>query len=186
MKTSHKTLNGRWTKPPTGETLRLIDEAAGSATERVLASLAIPIGRRHSFDPRTQQWRDPVSILGFVSDDMAGSVIVSAPWPLMGSLCPTRTDDTEDLVDWSRELSNLLAGAFKSALLPYGVTLQIGLPTSVVSLSMRIDLGSPEPIGHRYGLGEQELLVVFDVRLSASCVFDMAETLQPVTDLLLF
>lgn len=121
-----------------------------------------------------------------MSDDMAGSVLVSAPWSLIAAICPTGTEDAEELVDWSRELANLLAGFFKSALLPYGLTLSIGLPTSVVSLDMRIDLGSPQPIAHRYAIGEQALLVVFDVRLSERCVFDTHDGLQPVTDLLLF
>lgn len=176
----------RWPRAPSGENLRLIDDAARTATEPLVAAFGIPIGERHTFDPIVTQWRDPVSILGFVSDPMAGSVIVSAPWPLIGSMCPTGTEDTEALVDWSRELSNLLAGSFKSALLAYGVTLEIGLPTSVVSHSMRIDLVSSQPIGHRYSLAQLELLVVFDVRLSEDCVLRMDDSVQPVQDLLLF
>lgn len=176
----------RWPRAPSGDNLRLIDEAARSATERLVGTFGVPIGERRAFDPSSTQWRDPVSILGFVSDELAGSVIVSAPWPLIGSMCPTGTDDTEALVDWSRELANLLAGGFKSTLLAYGVTLEIGLPTSVVSHSMRIDLVSSQPLGHRYEVGDQELLVAFDVRVSEDCVLRFDDGVQPVTDLLLF
>lgn len=183
---SHLQPQRRWPKTPSGETLHLINQAARLGTERLVAAFGIPIGERRDFDPSNTQWRDPVSILGFVSDDMAGSVIVSAPWPLIGSMCPTGTDDTEALVDWSRELANLLAGSFKSTLLSYGVTLEIGLPTSVVSHSMRIELVSARPLGHRYALGDQDLLVVFDVRLSETCALRVDNSVQPVEDFLLF
>lgn len=125
-------------------------------------SLGLALRHDGTFDPRGPVWADPVSFVGFGGSSMAGALIVSAPWPLMATTSPSAERRPEVLADWSRELANLLLGGLKMSLVRRGLSVQIGLPTSVVSSDLRISTSARDPIGERFRLGDQCLLVALD------------------------
>jgi hypothetical protein len=133
-----------------------------NATLELFEVLAIPAEPHGSFEPTSAVWSDPVSFLGFGGDDLAGSLVVSAPWPLMAQTTPTAECQPEALADWSRELANMLVGGFKMALLARGHHVAIGLPTSIVSSNLRIATSTPQAIGERFLVKEHVLLVALD------------------------
>jgi hypothetical protein len=51
-------------------------------------------------------------------------------WELLRATHPEQAPDDAQLVDWSRELANLVLGAVKARLLERGFLLQMGTPTS--------------------------------------------------------
>ncbi len=142
----------------------------------LLESLGIDAQDDGPFDPAQALWSDPVSLVGFAGSAIAGTLIVSAPWPLMARTTPIDDHRPESLADWSRELSNMMLGGLKAALMGRGLDLQMGLPASVVSSDMRITTTSHNPIGNRFDCGGQGLLVALDWMISAGFVLPEAPT----------
>ncbi len=169
------------------QTTDLVANATSSASNRaqlaamlrdtgldLLGSLGVPVQDDAPFDPGQAVWSDPVSLVGFAGNSLAGTMIVSAPWPLMARTSPIADHRPEGLADWSRELSNMMLGGLKIALLRRGLELQMGLPASVVSSDMRIKTSSRDPIGHRFGCGGQDLFAALDWMLVPGVVIPAA------------
>lgn len=125
---------------------------------------ALQVSLRHDgeFDAAEAVWSDPVAVVGFGGEQIAGTLVLSAPWPMMALTNPVGDRGPEALADWSRELSNMALGSIKLALLARGVSVQIGLPTSLVSTDLRIQTTSRRTIGHRFVHEPWPLLVAFD------------------------
>jgi hypothetical protein len=140
----------------------------------LLEALGVAVRHDAAFDPAQAVWSDPVSLVGFGGGEMAGTLIVSAPWPLMARTSPIADHRPEGLADWSRELSNMMLGGLKVALLRRGFELQMGLPASVVSSDMRITTSSRDPIGHRFDCGGLDLLAALDWLIAPGVVMPAA------------
>lgn len=100
-------------------------------------------------DAREEPPRPPqdgiLAIIGFGGADMRGSLVLSANCGMLRSSFPVkqRVDADpgpcpEHLQDWAGELANQLLGRFKSRLLAHGITLQLGTPTTVSGLELRV------------------------------------------------
>lgn len=175
--------------PPDALVRDQLAELVRSAGTELFASLDLPLVHDGAFDPSRPIWSDPVSFLGFGGEKMAGSLVVSAPWPLMAKTSPVGEHQPEVLADWSRELANMMLGGLKIALLRRGLHVQIGLPTSVVSTDLRISTASRSAIGERFRLGRHALLVALDCVVAPDLVLRAPEPLSlpvPADGVLLF
>lgn len=80
------------------------------------------------------QYPDLSALIGFTcagnGSSASGKLSLSVPSPLFDIM---RGDSAHlgRAADWMRELANQLMGRFKNRLLPYGTTLQAGLPGSI-------------------------------------------------------
>jgi CheY-specific phosphatase CheX len=89
-----------------------------------------------------------LAIIGFGGAEDApslrGSLILSANHGLLERSCPAPRVagqvgcSAETLQDWIGELANQLLGRLKSRLLAHGVTIQLGTPTTVSGLELRV------------------------------------------------
>ncbi|SME94501.1 chemotaxis protein CheX [Pseudobacteriovorax antillogorgiicola] len=74
-----------------------------------------------------------ISILGFHSEKMQGSVILGCDEQFLRNSCPGLKGDEENpeafINDWIGELSNLIMGRIKNKLLPYGIVLKLNPPS---------------------------------------------------------
>lgn len=71
------------------------------------------------------------------------------------------TDKLNDkqLQDWLGELSNNLAGRFKQKLVPYGCSLNMGIPTVIQGTELQIDLPVKSMIStHQFSTEKNELI----------------------------
>ncbi len=167
------------TMAPPGALVRdQLAELVRSAGSELFASLDLALTHDGTFDPSQPVWSDPVSFLGFGGEKMAGSLVVSAPWPPMAQTSPVGEHQPEVLADWSRELANMMLGGLKIALLRRGLHVQIGLPTSIVSTDLRISTASRSAIGERFRLGAHALLVALDCVVAPDLVLRAPEALN--------
>jgi hypothetical protein len=147
---------------PSGPLREELSSIVRSSVLELFDALQVPLSHDGEFDASQAVWCDPVAMLGFAGERIAGTLVLSAPWPLMAITNPVGDRGPEGLADWSRELSNMVLGGIKLALLARGVTVQIGLPTSLVSTDLRIQTASRRAIGHRFLHAPWPLLVAFD------------------------
>lgn len=74
-----------------------------------------------------------VSILGFSSDNMRGTLVLGCDEEFLKHSCPGLNGDEEDIKayinDWIGELSNLIMGRVKNQLLPYGIAIRLNPPS---------------------------------------------------------
>ncbi len=147
---------------PSGELRQELSDMLRAAVTELFASLGVSLQYEGPFDPSRAVWPDPVALVGFAGEHMAGSLVLSAPWPMMAITNPVGDHGPEALADWSRELSNMTLGGVKLALLERGVHVSIGLPTSLVSTDLRIETTSRRALGHHFVHGPWPLLVALD------------------------
>ena len=83
-------------------------------------------------------WRDPIAFVGFGGDRVRGALTVGAPWDFLRTTDPGCGTSHDDLLDWSRELANLLLVSIKAALLPRDVRMPLGLPVSNSGSAVRV------------------------------------------------
>lgn len=75
----------------------------------------------------------PVALIGFAGDRAAGVLALGTPWTFLRKTHPMGAAAAEDgLLDWSRELANLMLGGLKWAMLERGVRIDMGLPSTVL------------------------------------------------------
>lgn len=147
---------------PSGELRQELSDMLREAVSDLFESLGVSLRHEGQFDPSRAVWSDPVAVVGFAGEHMAGNLVLSAPWPMMAITNPVGDRGPEALADWSRELSNMTLGGLKMALLARGVHVSIGLPASLVSTDLRIETSSRRAIGHRFAHGPWALLVALD------------------------
>jgi CheY-specific phosphatase CheX len=100
-------------------------------------------------DAREEPVRPPqdgiLAIIGFGGAQMRGSLVLSANCGMLRTSFPVKQAPgagegpcPEHLQDWAGELANQLLGRFKYRLLGHGITLQLGTPTTVSGLELRV------------------------------------------------
>ena len=74
-----------------------------------------------------------VSILGFHSEKMRGTIVLGCDDEFLRQSCPGISGDEENIEayinDWIGELSNLIMGRVKNQLMPYGIVLRLNPPS---------------------------------------------------------
>jgi CheY-specific phosphatase CheX len=111
-------------------------------------SLLHAFGTSVRYDPAGEESHPPengmLAIIGFGGDQLRGSLVLSANHGLLETSCPARTVGRSDathaeiLQDWVGELANQLLGRLKSQLLAHGIAIQLGTPTTVSGLELRV------------------------------------------------
>jgi CheY-specific phosphatase CheX len=82
-----------------------------------------------------------LAIIGFggTGEALRGSLVVGANRGLLRRSCPVADEGSDDrLQDWLGELANQLLGRLKSRLLAHGIVIQLGTPTTVSGLELRV------------------------------------------------
>lgn len=81
-----------------------------------------------------------VAVIGFTSDEMRGTLAISAQVDFFARTNVISVDPTEEQIrDWAGELGNQLMGRLKNRLLAYNLVLAMGTPMVIIGVSM--DLG---------------------------------------------
>jgi CheY-specific phosphatase CheX len=118
------------------------------------------------YDPAGEARHPPedglLAIIGFAGGHMRGSLVLSAnrgllersrpvaaarvtpsgPGPAAEPAAPPPPSPVDALQDWIGELANQLLGRLKSRLLAHGVAIQLGTPTTVSGLELRVRSGT--------------------------------------------
>lgn len=81
-----------------------------------------------------------VAVIGFTSDEMRGTLAISARVDFFARTNVISSDPNEEQIrDWAGELGNQLMGRIKNRLLAYNLVLAMGTPMVIIGMSM--DLG---------------------------------------------
>ncbi len=160
----------RWSNGPTGQNRVALTQVARVAAERLFASLDMPATYNGTFAIQESRWADPLSILPFTGQKMAGSLLFTAPLEVISASSPSPEHDLENLIDWSRELANLLVGNLKTSLLRQGVGIELGIPTSVIGGDVRVALPGESAVGLSFQDGPHSLRVVLDAYMDKEVV----------------
>jgi CheY-specific phosphatase CheX len=145
-------------------------------------SLLHAFGTAARYDPAGEAKHPPedgmLAIIGFGGDQLRGSLVLSANRGLLERSCPARSPATpsETLQDWVGELANQLLGRLKSRLLAHGIAIQLGTPTTVSGLELRVRSCSGEPpatplwlhAGGDWLVARLDAIAAPDAKLSAS------------------
>jgi hypothetical protein len=176
----------RWANGPSGENRVALTQLMRSASERLFETLSMPVTYSGEFPVREKRWDQPVSILPFTGQQVAGSLLLAAPVALMVQTTPSGEHTLEDVADWSRELANLLAGSLKTALMQQGIIIELGIPASVVGGDVRIALPAETGLGLVFCDGTHMLHLVLDGYLAEDVEIRADEDNAPTFDVLLF
>ncbi len=113
---------------------------------RSLSDLCAHLGREaaeiRSLESSRVRWTAPIALIGFAGPAMVGSLAVGTPFDLLRATHPIPGPSEDDLLDWSREIANLLLGSFKLELMRRGVEIQMGLPTSAIAEAVELRCAS--------------------------------------------
>jgi CheY-specific phosphatase CheX len=107
-------------------------------------------GQQVRYDPAGEAAHPPadgmLAVIGFGGRSFRGSLVVSANRGLLEGSCPVPCAGNEDqLQDWLGELANQLLGRLKAQLLGHGIVIELGTPTTVAGLELRV-----RPRGERH------------------------------------
>ncbi len=117
--------------------------------ERMLSRAAIDLFEAHgaatsktpSVEPPHQETECIVATIGFaVADGSRGALVMVASPAAIAALQPPDGDEHSEMIlcDILGEFSNMLLGRVKNILLPRGVTLLLGTPTTAYALKLRL------------------------------------------------
>ena len=135
----------------------------------------MPATYNGTFALQESRWADPLSILPFTGQKMAGSLLFTAPLEVISAYSPSNERDLENLIDWSRELANLLVGNLKTSLLRQGIGIELGIPTSVLGGDVRVALPGESALGLLFEDGSNRLRIVLDAYMDKEVVIQDAD-----------
>ena len=177
----------RWSKKPIpsstpGALYKILQRAA----VKLFEAFDMGVTEKGSFEPARMQWTSPVAILPFTGTQLAGSLILTGPFELMSETTPSGQQDEADLIDWSRELANLLVGSLKTALLRHSVVIELGIPTSVLGADVRVAVPGNKAMGIVFARGDHLLHIALDAYFAEHVVFNLEDERETTFDVLLF
>lgn len=167
---------------PTGAMRAELSDLLRAALVDLFAELDRPLTHLEEMNPREEPWMVPITLIGFGGHHIAGSMMLSASDAVLAATSPAQLGDAGDLVDWSCELANMALGAFKARLAARGVSLEIGLPTSIGDTDLRVTPTSPRPLGHRFVAGRAPLVVALDVAIAPGLELQPAGAITDLGD----
>lgn len=160
---------------------------SGSVRE-VFAASGLDVHQESGPDDGAISWYHPVAIIGFAGKSIAGTLCLATPWELLRRSNPSNDPLGDgDLLDWSRELSNLLLGSIKLSLLDRDLPVEMGIPTSVLSADFQLQVGAGSRILQVFSCDELKFPALLSAELSG--VVDLTNIRpgrEPVADMLLF
>ena len=162
MKTPRTSRPSRWANGPSPENRTALTQVMRGAAERLFSSLDPCPSYTGTFPVGETRWRDPLSALPFTGREVAGTLLFAAPMEFLSRTTPTGDQEVEDLLDWSREVANLLVGSLKTGLLKQGIVIELGIPTSFVGDNVRVALPNEAAVGLLFESGDHEVRVVLD------------------------
>lgn len=177
---------GRWPNRPSAANAAALTHVMRKAAERMFAALDLNVTYEGSFSIREARWADPVSILPFTGQKIAGSLLLAAPVRLMEATTPSGEQELGALIDWSRELANLLVGSLKWALLQQGVAIDLGVPASILGPDLRFAPPGDRAQGLLFCDGEHHLRLALDAYLDDGVELRTGEESLAAFDVLLF
>lgn len=166
--------------PPSS--VALVADLAAEATASLFAAYGLKVERDGPLPLKSMLTRPLVSIIGFSSDLLSGSLILALPLAVAAGTLPV---PDASLADWSGELANQLLGRLKTKLLHYQVTINMGLPVVVAGGEITL-VTMPRQITRHYsfssGLGN--VLIRLDMELSPHLKLERCidETLDTAMD----
>jgi CheY-specific phosphatase CheX len=107
-----------------------------------------------------------IALIG-VSDSAFRATLTMCVTPaLLKASFPASEEEISDsdLKDWLGELANQLAGRFKNKVVPYGRKLELGVPTVIQGVGLKVDLPKSSEITEHQFISEQGDIV--ELRLS--------------------
>jgi CheY-specific phosphatase CheX len=113
----------------------LLDGLAQEATAALFSTYGMPVEQDGPVAARGLQSASLVSIIGFSSHALSGSLILSLPQAVAERTLPV---EGASLADWSGELANQLLGRLKNQLLKYQVVINMSLPVVLSGDSLKL------------------------------------------------
>jgi hypothetical protein len=139
-----------------------------------------------------QRYAELSAVIGFSSAsdgrsaNAVGRLCLSVPPEVLESMQSDRMPQGRQ-ADWVRELANQLMGRFKNRLLPYGVTLQAGLPSSIAREVLETQQAPPGRRLYRARTRRGEVIATLDGSLKEGELSYVGHTVAaPEGELILF
>jgi CheY-specific phosphatase CheX len=144
----------------------LVDGLATEATAALFEAYGLELERDGPPGARVLQARPLVSIIGFSSDVLSGSLILALPLAVAQGTLPV---PEASLADWSGELANQLLGRLKGKLLQYQVTINMSLPVVVSGDEITL-VTKPRQITRHYSFSSDlgNVLIRLDMEMSSN------------------
>jgi len=114
-----------------------------------------------------------VSVIGFSSSALSGSLILALPRAVAERTLPV---PGASLADWSCELANQLLGRLKNQLAKHQVIVNMGLPVVMSGTDLTL-LTTARELTRHYSLSSElgTVLIRLDMQMSASLRFEMID-----------
>jgi hypothetical protein len=110
------------------EAVTLVGGLLQDAVRALFGTYGVKVDLDGSLVNRTLESVELVSIIGFSSDLISGSLLLALPNAVVSHTLPA---PDASLADWSGELANQLLGRLKNQLLDYQVAINMSLPVVV-------------------------------------------------------
>jgi hypothetical protein len=167
---------------------KAMSELLAESVCEVFASSGVEVTRDSGPDDAGVSWYHPVAIIGFAGKNIAGTLCLATPWELLRSSNPSNEALVDgDLLDWSRELSNLLLGSIKLALLDRDLPVEMGIPTSVLSADFQLQVSAGSRILQLFTFDGLKFPALLSAELSGAVdLTDIRPGKAPAADMLLF
>jgi hypothetical protein len=122
---------------PDGESLAvaLVDGLVEEVTQLLFETYAVTLARDDSPVAQTLQSVTLLSMIGFSSHSLSGSLLMALPREVVRRTLPA---PDASLADWSGELANQLLGRLKNQLLKYQVVINLSLPVVVSGEALQL------------------------------------------------
>jgi hypothetical protein len=120
---------------PSGATVSVIDGLVQGATRALFETYGVHLDPDDSPVAITLGSVELVSVIGFSSDTLSGSLLLASPNSVVEH---TLSTVGASLADWSGELSNQLLGRIKNQLLEYQVLINVSLPVVIAGGSFAL------------------------------------------------
>jgi CheY-specific phosphatase CheX len=134
---------GRRTSPPARqaevrsplEAITLLGALVQDAVRALFRTYGVEVDLDGSLVRRTLESVELVSIIGFSSADISGSLSLAMPSALVERALPA---PEANLADWSGELANQLLGRLKNQLLDYNLAIDMSLPVVIAGAELAL------------------------------------------------
>jgi CheY-specific phosphatase CheX len=148
--------------PPSA--VSLVDGLAADATSALFEAYGLKMERDGPLASREMLARPLVSVIGFSSELLSGSLVLALPLAVAQGTLPV---PEASLADWSGELANQLLGRLKSKLLQYQVSINMGLPVVVSGDGITL-VTTPRQVTRHYSFSSDlgNVLIRLDMELS--------------------
>lgn len=139
-----------------------MSDAVVAAAKTVFADIGVSAVQVEESQAVDSVATDPAASIGFAGSEAAGTLSLLIPWRVLEGTYPCPQGSRDDLLDWLRELSNLLLGGIKAAFLERGIRFEIGCPTSAIAPHSGLDPADGKKIVHVLEVDSQKAVIVFD------------------------